>query len=79
MCVSKSLGNAKRTCFQGVDGGAKWGVPDLSECVSDKMANIAQQVGRILSRLETLREFRSIANIHYSSPLNFLRAFKLIT
>jgi len=48
MYVSKSLGNAKRTCFQGVDGGAKWGVPDLSECVSDKMANIAQQVGRIL-------------------------------
>jgi len=43
-CPAGSRGNAKRTCFQGVDGGAKWGVPDLSECVSDKMANIAQQL-----------------------------------
>ena len=26
------------------DDNAKWGVPDLSECVSDKMAELTQQV-----------------------------------
>ena len=32
------------------DGGAVWSVPDLSECVSDEMAEISQQVV-----LETMR------------------------
>ena len=36
---------------------AQWQVPDLSECVSDKMANIAQQVRSVfLKRHEQLRE-----------------------
>ena len=26
------------------DGGAMWSVPDLSECVSDEMAEISQEV-----------------------------------
>ena len=38
-------GIAKRQCLE-VSGGAsaKWEVPDLSECVSDEMMDIAQQV-----------------------------------
>ena len=38
-------GIAKRECLEVFgESTSKWGVPDLSECVSDKMINIAQQV-----------------------------------
>ena len=37
-------GIAKRQCLEVGESTSKWGVPDLSECVSDKMINIAQQV-----------------------------------
>lgn len=30
--------------MRATDDNAKWGVPDLSECVSDKMAELTQQV-----------------------------------
>ena len=43
--MSQLLGIAKRQCLEVFgESASKWGVPDLSECVSDKMINIAQQV-----------------------------------
>ena len=43
--MSQLLGIAKRQCYEVFgESTSKWGVPDLSECVSDKMINIAQQV-----------------------------------
>lgn len=43
-CPAKSRGIAKRTCLHIPSGVTQWGVPDLSECISDEMANIAQQL-----------------------------------
>ncbi|RMX40087.1 hypothetical protein pdam_00002301 [Pocillopora damicornis] len=43
--MSQLLGIAKRQCLEVFgESASKWGVPDLSECVSDKMINIAQQL-----------------------------------
>lgn len=42
-CPAKSRGIAKRKCLHLLEGGASWGIPDLSECVSDEMAEIVQQ------------------------------------
>lgn len=43
--LSFSSGIARRNCFRAAKGGPQWGVPDLSQCISDEMATIAQQVG----------------------------------
>ncbi|KAM7433239.1 the G-protein coupled receptor 2 [Porites harrisoni] len=43
-CPTNSRGTAKRACVRATDDNAKWGVPDLSKCVSDKMAELTQQL-----------------------------------
>ena len=45
------LGIAKRHCLEVPGGDAEWAVPDLSECVSDKMTDIAQQVNSVKFKL----------------------------
>lgn len=43
--MSQLPGIAKRQCLEVFgESTSEWDVPDLSECVSDKMINIAQQV-----------------------------------
>lgn len=43
-CPAQSRGIARRNCFRAAEGGPQWGVPDLSQCISDEMATIAQQL-----------------------------------
>ncbi|XP_078354719.1 adhesion G protein-coupled receptor L4-like isoform X2 [Oculina patagonica] len=43
-CPGGTRGIAKRRCLNVSSGDAEWGVPDLSECVSDRMLDIAQQL-----------------------------------